>query len=125
MIGRKYKDFIARVLRGSEVKSSEIKGGDHGENSHKKTKSITNALVGIMAGKGKLAIKEPALVMEWSGPKDPRAAITLDQLLRMSSGLGFVEVYTNLLSDSPFMLFGTADSAGFALSQAFAGPIEG
>jgi CubicO group peptidase (beta-lactamase class C family) len=81
------------------------------------TKSITNALVGIMVGKGKLSIKEPAPVAEWSGPKDPRAAITLDQLLRMSSGLGFVEVYTDLLSDTPFMLFGTPDSAGFTAAK--------
>ena len=81
------------------------------------TKSITNALVGILVSKGKLSIKNPAPVAEWSGPKDPRAAITIDQLLRMSSGLDFVEVYTDLLSDTPFMLFGTPDSAGFTASK--------
>ena len=81
------------------------------------TKSITNALVGIMVGKGLLSINDPAPVKEWGGPQDPRAAITLDQLLRMSSGLGFVEVYTDLLSDTPFMLFGTPDSAGFTAAK--------
>ena len=54
---------------------------------------------------------------EWSGAEDPRAAITLDQLLHMSSGLGFVEVYTDLLSDTPFMLFGTPNSAGFTAAK--------
>jgi len=54
------------------------------------TKSSTNALVGILVEQGKLDIKKPAQVSEWSGQEDPRAAITLDQLLRMSSGLGFV-----------------------------------
>ena len=82
------------------------------------TKSITNALVGILVGQGKLSIKDPAPVPEWSGPKDPRAAITLDQLMRMSSGLNFVEVYTDLLSDTPFMLFGMPDTAGFTSAKA-------
>jgi CubicO group peptidase (beta-lactamase class C family) len=81
------------------------------------TKSITNALVGILAGQGKLSIKDPAPVAEWSGKEDPRAAITLDQLLRMSSGLDFVEVYTDLLSDTPYMLFGTPDTAGFTAAK--------
>ena len=81
------------------------------------TKSITNALVGILVGQGKLSIKEPAAVAEWGGKDDPRAAITLDQLLRMSSGLDFVEVYTDLLSDTPYMLFGTPDTAGFTASK--------
>lgn len=81
------------------------------------TKSITNALVGILVNQGKLSIKDPATVPEWKGPKDPRAAITLDQLLRMSSGLDFVEVYTDLLSDTPFMLFGMPDTAGFTAAK--------
>jgi len=81
------------------------------------TKSITNALVGILVGQGRLFIKDPAPVAEWSGKDDSRAAITLDQLLRMSSGLDFVEVYTDLLSDTPFMLFGTPDAAGFTAAK--------
>lgn len=81
------------------------------------TKSITNALVGILVGQGKLSIKDPATVPEWSGKDDPRTAITLDQLLRMSSGLDFVEVYTDILSDTPWMLFGTPDSAGFTAAK--------
>jgi CubicO group peptidase (beta-lactamase class C family) len=81
------------------------------------TKSITNALVGILVGQGRLSIRDPAPVGEWSGKEDPRAAITLDQLLRMSSGLDFVEVYTDLLSDTPYMLFGTPDTAGFTAAK--------
>jgi CubicO group peptidase (beta-lactamase class C family) len=81
------------------------------------SKSITNALVGVLVGQGKLSIKDPAPVAEWSGKDDPRAAITLDQLLRMSSGLDFVEVYTDLLSDTPYMLFGTPDTAGFTAAK--------
>ena len=50
------------------------------------TKSITNAGAGILVGQGKLTPKVPAPVPEWSGEDDPRAAITVDQLMRMSDG---------------------------------------
>jgi CubicO group peptidase (beta-lactamase class C family) len=35
----------------------------------------------------------------------------------MSSGLDFVEVYTDMLSDTPYMLFGIFDTAGFTASK--------
>lgn len=80
------------------------------------TKSVTNALIGILVGQGRLLIQEPAPVPEWSGADDPRGAITLDQLLRMSSGLKFIEEYTKN-SDATCMLFGTHDTAAYAASQ--------
>ncbi|OQW42889.1 MAG: serine hydrolase [Proteobacteria bacterium SG_bin5] len=50
-------------------------------------KSITGTLVGIAAKRGAVSVGERARVPEWQHPGDPRAAITLDQLLRMASGL--------------------------------------
>lgn len=88
-------------------------------------KSITQALVGLLAADGKLDIHAPADVPEWKTPGDPRAAITLDQLLRMSSGLAFVEDYVpGHTSDVIEMLFGTgkADVAHYAASQPLAHP---
>ncbi len=82
------------------------------------TKSVTSALVGILVGQGKLSIDEPASVPEWKEPGDPRRAITLDQLLRMSSGLKFIEEYEeNPLSDVSIMLFLKPDSAAYAASM--------
>jgi hypothetical protein len=81
------------------------------------TKSITNALVGILVGQGKLTLKARVPVPEWSGEGDPRAAITLDQLMRMSDGLDFVEDYVDMLSDTPFMLFGTPNAAAFTSAK--------
>src|SRR5690606_701084 len=53
-------------------------------------KSVTNALVGILVGRGELELDAPAPVPEWQQRgDDPRAAITLDHLLRMSSGLAW------------------------------------
>jgi hypothetical protein len=53
------------------------------------SKSVTNALVGVLVKKGNLDIHQPAPVPEWQNSDDPRRRITLDQLLRMSSGLEF------------------------------------
>jgi CubicO group peptidase (beta-lactamase class C family) len=52
------------------------------------TKSVTNALLGILTRHGKLDMQKPAPIAEWSAPGDPRRPITLDQLLRMVSGIG-------------------------------------
>ena len=80
-------------------------------------KSVTNALVGILVGQGKLSLEEPAPVPEWSDRGDPRHAITLDQLLRMSSGLEFGEGYGDSASDVSMMLFNARDMAAFSASK--------
>ncbi|HUD52453.1 serine hydrolase [Parvibaculum sp.] len=88
--------------------------------SWSKAKSITQALVGILVGEGKLDIHVTANVPEWrETPGDPRRAITLDQLLRMSSGLAFNEDYSpENPSDVIEMLWGEGkdDVAHFAAS---------
>ena len=50
-------------------------------------KSITQALIGILVREGRLDVKAPVPVPAWRAPGDPRGALTLDQLLHMSSGL--------------------------------------
>lgn len=80
------------------------------------SKSVTNALVGILVKDGKLDIMQPAPVPEWQDSSDPRHKITLDQLLRMSSGLAFEEVYAPL-ADATDMLFGSHDFATFAAAK--------
>jgi len=92
-------------------------GPDETYPSWSKAKSITHALVGIAVGDGRLDIHAPTDAPEWQAPGDPRAAITLDQLLRMSSGLKWLEEYVpGQPSDVIAMLFGEgqADVAGFA-----------
>jgi CubicO group peptidase (beta-lactamase class C family) len=80
------------------------------------SKSVTNALVGILVKQGKLDIMQPAPVAEWRKASDPRHEITLDQLLRMSSGLAFEEEYAPL-ADATDMLFGSYDFAAFAAAK--------
>ncbi|MCX6566082.1 MAG: serine hydrolase [Candidatus Aminicenantes bacterium] len=84
-------------------------------------KSVTSALVGILVGQGKLNLKDPAPVSEWAGGDDPRRTITLDQLMRMSSGLEWFEAYADRpVSDVNAMLFRKADMAVFAVSKPLA-----
>jgi CubicO group peptidase (beta-lactamase class C family) len=52
-------------------------------------KSITATLVGVLVQQGLLTIDEPAPIPEWQQPGDPRAAITVRDLLQMSGGLLF------------------------------------
>ena len=79
-------------------------------------KSVTNALVGILVRQGRLRIREPAPVPEWQKVGDPRKSITLDQLLRMSSGLKFDETYEPL-HDATDMLYRSYDFAAYAAAK--------
>ena len=95
-------------------------GPDQTYPSWSKAKSITQALVGIAVGNRRLDVMAPADVPEWSGVADARGPITLDLLLRMSSGLAFVEDYEpDHPSDVIAMLFGEGkdDVAHYAAAQ--------
>ncbi len=81
------------------------------------TKSVTNALVGILVGQGRLSLDEPVSVPEWSRPSDLRTAITLDQMMRMSSGLAFGENYGSPLADPARMLAGSPSAAAYAAKK--------
>ena len=78
------------------------------------SKTATNALTGLRVGDGKLAVTENALMPEWRDSNDPRRAITLDNLLRMTSGLLFDETYSSDLSDVTQMLFVQGNAAAYA-----------
>jgi CubicO group peptidase (beta-lactamase class C family) len=80
------------------------------------TKSVINALIGILVRLGLVDIAAPAPVAAWHTPGDPRGAITLDQLLRMSSGLAFVEIY-GPHKDVTDMLYGAKSMSDFAMAK--------
>ena len=86
--------------------------------SWSEAKSVTQALSGIAVRKGLLELHAAAPVPQWQAGDDPRAAITLDQLLRMSSGLEWEEGAGGL-DDSSVMLFGSGrrDMAAFAAGK--------
>jgi CubicO group peptidase (beta-lactamase class C family) len=77
------------------------------------TKSVTNNLVGLLVADGLLYLEAPAPVPEWQAEGDPRRAVTLADLLRMSSGLDFEEVYAPG-SETTEMLFASRSAAAVA-----------
>lgn len=66
------------------------------------TKSVTSAFAGILNKQGKLDVDAPAPIPEWQ--KDDRKKITMRDLLQMSSGLSFTEIYFAFF-DATEMLF--------------------
>ena len=88
-------------------------------------KTVTGMLVGIMEGDGRVALDDPAPVAAWRQPGDPRAAITLRELMQMRSGLAHVEQAPDKeKSDSLRMLVGPGapDQAGYAEAKPLVHP---
>ncbi|OOG61493.1 hypothetical protein B0E46_16095 [Rhodanobacter sp. B04] len=81
--------------------------------AHSISKSITNALIGILVRKGELQLDQPAPIAAWRSPLDPHHAVTVDQLLRMDSGLPFDET-DGAISPMTRMLYLERDMAGYA-----------
>lgn len=52
-------------------------------------KSLTATLVGLEIKNGSFALDDPAPVPDWRRPADPRGAIRVRDVMRMSSGLSF------------------------------------
>ena len=85
-------------------------------------KSMLHAVVGMLVGEERLDPDAPAPVPQW-GSGDPRAAITLQQLLEMRDGLDFAEDYDDAGASHVIeMLFGSgiADTAAFAAGRPLA-----
>ncbi len=57
------------------------------------------------------------MLPEWQKDGDPRRDIALDDLLRLSSGLAFDEIYDDPLADVTQMLFAEGDMAKFAAAK--------
>ncbi|MEL6726175.1 MAG: serine hydrolase [Pseudomonadota bacterium] len=84
-------------------------------------KSVTALMVGVLVADEALVVDAPANVPQWQTESDdPRAAITLDQLLRQSSGLEFNETY-EAETDVTHMLSNEPDTAAFAASKPLIG----
>ena len=82
------------------------------------TKSVTNALIGILVRQGKVSLDGPAPIAAFANQGDPRHAITVDNLLRMNSGLDIGDSLTaratTAFDPTAYMVFGVRDMAGFA-----------
>ncbi len=85
-------------------------------------KSLTSTIIGALVADGKLELDSPAPVPEWrKTPGDPRAAITLRQLVHMSSGLKHIEADPVETADTNRALF--ADKSGDLVAHAVSAPL--
>uniref|UniRef100_A0A7S1N7D3 Beta-lactamase-related domain-containing protein n=1 Tax=Eutreptiella gymnastica TaxID=73025 RepID=A0A7S1N7D3_9EUGL len=81
---------------------------------------IVNALIGVLVDQKRISVTDPAYqyLSCWQGTDevDPRRLITIDHLLRMTSGLQFGE-RTTLLSDLSHLLYNCFDAAAYAANH--------
>lgn len=80
------------------------------------SKSVASLLVGRLVKDGAVKLTDDHLRPEWT---DDRAKITLEQLLRMTSGLSWDETY-DLGTPITQMLYGENDMAGFVAARPLA-----
>ncbi|WP_066559446.1 serine hydrolase domain-containing protein [Croceicoccus bisphenolivorans] len=84
------------------------------------TKTVTGVVIGMLIADGSLALDQPAPLPRWQRGGDPRATITVRELLQMRSGLRHEEVgEPNYTGDTPRMLYldGRDDMAHYAETQ--------
>ena len=90
------------------------------------TKSVMSALTGILVRKGVLTLDQPAPIVAWQDPGDPRHAITVDHLLRHTAGLALGSSLSaslaSVLEPVNRMKFMVSDMAAYAESIALETP---
>jgi CubicO group peptidase (beta-lactamase class C family) len=85
------------------------------------TKSVVNALIGILTQQGLVTPSMPAPIPEWRGASDPRREIEVEHLMRMTSGLALDETNSGF-DPSSRMVYLHNDMAGFAVKAAVIAP---
>jgi len=109
--------FAIAIAYKNQLIAEKYKDGFSTKNrflSWSMAKSFTHALTGIMVKKGLIDIKQPADIPTWKN--DKRAAITIENLMNMNSGLEWNENYGNL-SDVTLMLHKSIDMADFTYNK--------
>ena len=84
------------------------------------TKTVNAAIIGTLVKDGKMAVDNKGLFAPWKA--DGRAAISLADMMAMSSGLEFNEDYGDV-ADVTRMLYLEPDMAGFAEAKPLAGEV--
>lgn len=79
-------------------------------------KSVTATLVGLLVDRGSLDITQPGAVPEWRDNTNGGEKVTLDHLLRMTSGLDVVEDQSGADPNTQ-MLFTEPDAAAYAADR--------
>jgi CubicO group peptidase (beta-lactamase class C family) len=86
------------------------------------TKSVVNALIGVLTQQGLVSPSMPAPIPEWRGASDPRRQIEVEHLMRMTSGLALDETNSGFDPSSRMSL--ENDTAGYAVKAQMIAPIR-
>ena len=79
------------------------------------TKSVVNALIGVLTQQGLVTPSMPAPIPEWHGVDDPRREIEVEHLMRMTSGLDLDETNSGFDRSSQMSLHD--DTAAYAVTS--------
>lgn len=118
LVGPGRADSIVVIHGGRLVYEQYAPGktADSIEPSFSVSKSFTSTVIGLLVQRGRLELDDRAPIKEWSAPTDPRRAITLRNLLNMSSGLQWNESYFSFPSDVLQMIV-AGDESGYVLTK--------
>jgi hypothetical protein len=86
------------------------------------TKTVMNALTGILVRQGRLDPDAPAPIPAWRAAGDPRGTITVEQLLRMTTGLALDEENSGFDPSSRLIYLERDLAAAAALARPIAPP---
>ncbi len=106
---------IIVLYKGKIINEKHVEGfnGNAPQIGWSMTKSITNALIGILVKERRLHVNDRQLFPEWKN--DDRENITIDHLLHANSGLKWREVYTSP-SSATTMLYQKDNMARYAIN---------
>ena len=85
------------------------------------TKSVVNALIGVLTQHGLTSPSLLAPIPEWRGAEDPRREIEVEHLMRMTSGLDLDE--TNSGFDPSSRMYLHDDTAAYAVNTKMIAPV--
>ena len=83
------------------------------------SKSLSNALAGVLVQQGRLDPARPGVLAAWQNPADPHHAITLEHLLRQTSGLDLLQDNSGFNASAQIM-FTVRDKAAAAAAAPLA-----
>jgi CubicO group peptidase (beta-lactamase class C family) len=86
------------------------------------TKSVINALLGVLTRQGRTSPSLPAPVPEWRAATDPRREIEVEHLMRMTTGLALDETNSGFDPSSQIVYLHN-DMAGFAAKAPMIAPL--
>lgn len=95
LLAKAFSDYGGKTTAVLVVKDGKIVGEQYRpgydlytpQRTWSAAKSLTASVVGRAVQLGKVKVDAPANIPEWKAPGDPRASITLAQLMHMGSGL--------------------------------------